>query len=66
MFLSRIKGVRPSTQCRTGQGILEFALFLPLLVLIVIGLIDLGLAFHALIAVTKPSLQKSQAALRQR
>lgn len=38
-----------------GQGMIEFALLLPLLVLIVFGATDLGRAFQALIAVTNAS-----------
>jgi Flp pilus assembly protein TadG len=35
----------------TGQGLVEFALLLPVLVLILIGVFDLGRAFHALITI---------------
>ena len=33
----------------TGQGMVEFALMLPVLVLFLVGVFDLGRAFHALI-----------------
>jgi Flp pilus assembly protein TadG len=36
---------------RKGQALVEFALALPLLVLILVGVLDLGRAFYALIAV---------------
>ncbi len=35
-----------------GQGLVEFALVLPLLVLIIFGVLDLGRAFYSLIAIT--------------
>ncbi len=35
-----------------GQGIVEFALLLPILILIIVGVFDLGRAFHALITIT--------------
>jgi hypothetical protein len=35
-----------------GQGIVEFALLLPILILILVGVFDLGRAFHALITIT--------------
>jgi len=35
-----------------GQGIVEFALLLPVLILILVGVFDLGRAFHALITIT--------------
>lgn len=38
-----------------GQSLVEFALLLPLLLLIVLGVADLGRAFQALIAVTNAS-----------
>ena len=37
---------------RRGQSLVEFALVLPLLVLIVFGVLDLGRAFYALITIT--------------
>jgi Flp pilus assembly protein TadG len=35
-----------------GQGLVEFAIILPLLVLVIVGVFDVGRAFHALITVT--------------
>jgi Flp pilus assembly protein TadG len=35
-----------------GQGIVEFALLLPILLLLIVGVFDLGRAFHALITIT--------------
>jgi len=37
---------------RKGQGLVEFAILLPLLVLIIFGVLDLGRAFFALVAIT--------------
>ena len=37
---------------RKGQGLVEFALLLPILVLIVFGVLELGRAFFAFIAIT--------------
>ena len=37
---------------RQGQGLVEFALLLPILVLVVFGVLELGRAFFALIAIT--------------
>jgi len=37
---------------RKGQGMVEFALLLPILVLIVFGVLELGRAFFAFIAIT--------------
>lgn len=34
-----------------GQGIVEFALLLPILILLLVGVFDLGRAFHALITI---------------
>jgi len=35
-----------------GQGLVEFAILIPLLILIVFGVLDLGRAFYALITIT--------------
>lgn len=40
---------QPEHRRSTGQGLVEFALLLPILVLLLIGVFDLGRAFHALI-----------------
>lgn len=37
---------------RQGQGLVEFALLLPILVLVVFGVLELGRAFFAFIAIT--------------
>lgn len=39
----------PKHQSKPGQGLVEFALLLPILILLLVGVFDLGRAFHALI-----------------
>ena len=48
-FLRRL--ILDSTRS-SGQGLVEFALILPVLILIFFGALDLGRAFHALIVIT--------------
>jgi len=40
-----------------GQGLVEFALILMVLVLVVFGVLDLGRAFHSLITITNASCE---------
>lgn len=42
-------------QKEEGQGLVEFALILMVLVLVVFGVLDLGRAFHSLITITNAS-----------
>jgi Flp pilus assembly protein TadG len=42
----------PNGNGRRGQELVEFALVLPLLILIAFGVLDLGRAFHAFITIT--------------
>jgi Flp pilus assembly protein TadG len=46
----RIKYTEQNGKYRHGQGLVEFALLLPILVLIIFGVLDLGRAFFAQIA----------------
>ena len=46
---------RPSRRLCAGQGLVEFALTLPLLLLIVIGTLDLGRIFFAYMTITNAS-----------
>lgn len=48
-----LRRLRPSRQ--RGQELVEFAIVLPLLLIIVIGVMDLGRAFHASITVANAS-----------
>jgi Flp pilus assembly protein TadG len=47
-----------------GQGLLEFALLVPLLVLIVFGAIDLARAYHAQVTITNASREGARLAMR--
>jgi len=47
---SKIRRTRPA-----GQALVEFALVFPILLFIIVGIIDLGRAFHAYIAITNAS-----------
>ena len=47
-----------------GQGLLEFALLVPLLVLIVFGAIDLARAYHAEVTITNASREGARLAMR--
>lgn len=46
-----VRQVKPRAR-RQGQGLVEFALLLPILVLIVFGVLELGRAFFAFIAIS--------------
>jgi hypothetical protein len=43
-----------------GQGIIEFALLLPLLILIIVGVFDLGRAFFGLITITNTAREMAR------
>jgi Flp pilus assembly protein TadG len=43
---------KPLYQSQQGQSMIEFALILPLMVLIIVGIFELGRAFFAYIAIT--------------
>jgi len=47
-----------------GQALVEFALIIPVLLFIIIGIIDLGRAFHAYIAITNASREGARYATR--
>lgn len=50
--------IRPAAQAlagQAGQGLVEFALLLPVLLLILLGAIDLGRAFNAYVTITNAS-----------
>ena len=47
---------------RNGQSMVEFALILPLLVLFIIGIFDLGRAFFAYIAITNAAREGTRVA----
>jgi Flp pilus assembly protein TadG len=44
-----------NSQLGKGQGLVEFALLLPVLVLIIFGVLELGRAFFAFVAITNAS-----------
>lgn len=48
----RSEQVRRNSKLSKGQGMVEFALLLPILVLIVFGVLELGRAFFAFIAIS--------------
>jgi len=53
MVAREVKIIRQKiTIPRSGQSLVEFAIVLPLLVLILIGIFDLGRAFYSLITIT--------------
>src|SRR3990170_3879536 len=52
------------TKQARGQGMIEFALLIPLLVLIVFGAIDLALAYHAQVTLTNASREGARLAMR--
>lgn len=45
------KGTRLTGKPKTGQGMIEFALLLPVLILMLVGIFDLGRAFFSLITI---------------
>ena len=47
-----------------GQGLLEFALLVPLLILLVFGAIDLARAYHAQVTITNASREGARLAMR--
>jgi Flp pilus assembly protein TadG len=44
-----------SRKCESGQSLVELALLMPLLLLLVLGIVDLGRVFNAYIAITNAS-----------
>ena len=64
MLKANQKKIKVKQMSRRGQGLLEFALLLPLLVLIVFGAIDLARAYHAQVTITNASREGARLAMR--
>lgn len=47
-----------------GQGLVEFALLIPFLMLIVFGAVDLARAYHAMVTITNASREGARYAMR--
>ena len=54
----------PNSPVRRGQGLVEFALILPVVALIIFGALDLGRAFYASITVTNAAREGARAYTR--
>lgn len=50
-----MKQNNPKLYRKTGQGLVEFALIFPLLLLLIFGVIEIGRAFYVYIVVTSTS-----------